>query len=149
MIEKVIGQGYALYVFRTERGCLSYIVECMRTHESVVIDPSEEAGDEYKRAIESHSLALRYIIDTHTHADHVSAYRGLQKKTGAKYVMYESAPSSHVDVRVRDGDVLTIGKIAINILHTPGHASDTVALVLPDAVFTADTLLIEGTGRTD
>lgn len=147
-MEKVTKNAYTLYAFRSRRGCLSYIVSGNATQDALIIDPSEEVGDEYERVIDSKNLALRYIVDTHTHADHVSAYPAL-KKFRAKYVMHGKAPSSRIDIHLKEGDTVTLGDLTFRILHTPGHASDTIALVLPDAVFTSDTLLIGGTGRTD
>jgi len=148
-MEKIEKGAYTLYVLRSARGCLSYIVASNKTREALVIDPSAEVGDEYLRAITDEKLTLKYVVDTHTHADHVSAHTALTSATGARYVMYQSAPSASVDVRVQEGDDIAIGDVWLRVLYTPGHASDMMTLVLPDAVFTADTLLIGGTGRTD
>lgn len=140
---------YALISFRSARGCLSYLVFCTRTREAVVIDPSVEVGHEYVRSLASGKLKLKYIIDTHTHADHISASRELKKRTGALYLMHEKAPSSAVDRRLRDGDAVACGDVILRVLYTPGHAKDMITLVFDDVAFTADTLLIGGTGRTD
>ena len=148
-MHKVEKNAYTLLAINTKRGCLSYILSCNKTHEAVVIDPSEEAGDEYERLILGYNLTLKCVVDTHTHADHVSSHERLTKKYGVPYIMYETAPSKSVGIRVREGTMLNVGELKLLVLHTPGHASDSISLVLPDAVFTGDSLLIGGTGRTD
>jgi glyoxylase-like metal-dependent hydrolase (beta-lactamase superfamily II) len=96
-----------------------------------------------------HGLKPRYIIDTHTHADHISVVRDLKRKTSAKVVMHEKAPSSAVDVKVEDGDRLYLGELALKFLYTSGHAKDLVCVLLPGRILTADALLIGSCGRTD
>lgn len=143
-----VTEKYTVYIFRSARGCLSYIIASVKGGESLLIDPSVEVGNEYESILSDKKLTLRYIVDTHTHADHISAYSSLEK-TGARYCMHERAPSKRVHYRVRDEDTLSVGDVMLRVLHTPGHAADSITLVLPDAVFTADTLLVGGTGRTD
>ena len=96
-----------------------------------------------------HGLKPAYIVDTHTHADHISGARELKHKTTAKIVMHEKAPASCVDMRVEDGDRLLVGSVSIKFLHTPGHAKDLVSVMLPGRILTADALLIGSCGRTD
>jgi glyoxylase-like metal-dependent hydrolase (beta-lactamase superfamily II) len=96
-----------------------------------------------------HGLKPVYVVDTHTHADHVSGARELKAKTTARIVMHEKAPATCVDVRVEDGDRLHLGVFSMKFLHTPGHAKDLVSVTLPGRVLTADALLIGSCGRTD
>lgn len=146
-MQSVRSKRYVVHAVSTNRGCLSYVVVSKGSSDAVIIDPSLEALEEYKKILAK--LSLRYIIDTHTHADHISAYRELKKMTGAQYVMHEYAVSTGIDLRVRHGDILQIAGLHFKILYTPGHAHDSIVLVLDNAIFTADTLLIVGTGRTD
>jgi glyoxylase-like metal-dependent hydrolase (beta-lactamase superfamily II) len=94
-------------------------------------------------------LAVRYVVDTHTHADHFSASRDLARRFGVPLVMHRLAPAPHADLRLDDGDMLAVGNLRLKALHTPGHTRDSMCLVMDDRVFTGDTLLIGGTGRTD
>ncbi len=113
------------------------------------MDPEAEMVESMLGFVFEHSLRLAYVIDTHTHADHVSGARNLKTKSVAKLVMHEKAPSSAVDVRVQDGDRLHLGAFPIKLLHTPGHAKDLVSILLPGRILTADALLLGSCGRTD
>ena len=90
-----------------------------------------------------------YLVDTHTHADHFSATRQLAKLLDVPVVMHRASPAPFVDLRLEGGDLLVIGRLRLQSLHTPGHTSDSMCLFLEDRVFTGDTLLIGATGRTD
>jgi glyoxylase-like metal-dependent hydrolase (beta-lactamase superfamily II) len=92
---------------------------------------------------------VRYVIDTHTHADHFSGSRQMAGRLGAAYVMHRASPAPGVDIPVDDGDLLRIGDLRLKVLHTPGHTRDSMCLVAADRVWTGDTLLIGATGRTD
>jgi glyoxylase-like metal-dependent hydrolase (beta-lactamase superfamily II) len=133
--------------FRVERGCLGYIVSSARR--AAIIDPELEMVEPMLDYVFEHGLKPAYIVDTHTHADHISGARELKSKSTAKIVMHESAPASCVDVRVEDGDRLQVGDISIKVIHTPGHAKDLISVLLPDRILTADALLIGSCGRTD
>lgn len=118
---------------------------------AAIIDPSIEIeNDAYKNFLQQHELSLSYIIDTHTHADHISSSKELRAE-GARIVMHTLAPSPRVDLRVNDGDTLAVGSLELKFLAAPGHAPDHVSLYVPqlETVFTGDTLLIGGTGRAD
>ncbi len=100
--------------------------------------------------IGQHGLHIRYVIDTHTHADHFSAARSWARSSGAKVVTHAESPATwHADLRLDDGDMLMVGDLRLQALHTPGHTRDSMCLLVGDRVFTGDTLLIGGTGRTD
>lgn len=140
---------YIFEQFRVARGCLGYLVADPETRFAAIIDPEEEMVEEIMAEVFRRNLRPKYIIDTHTHADHISAARELKTKTCAKLVMHEKAPSSCVDIRVVDGDRLQLGSLTIKFRYAPGHAKDLVTVVLPGKILTADALLIGSCGRTD
>jgi glyoxylase-like metal-dependent hydrolase (beta-lactamase superfamily II) len=142
-------QDYLFEQFKVERGCLGYIVADLETRLAAIVDPEAEMVEPMLGFVFEHSLRLAYVIDTHTHADHVSGARNLKTKSVAKLVMHEKAPSSAVDVRVQDGDRLHLGAFPLKLLHTPGHAKDLVSILLPGRILTADALLLGSCGRTD
>jgi glyoxylase-like metal-dependent hydrolase (beta-lactamase superfamily II) len=143
------GSGYLFEQFRVPRGCLGYVVADPETRLAAIVDPEEEMVEAMLDYVFRHGLRIAYVIDTHTHADHVSGARDLKCKTIAKLVMHEEAPSSAVDIRVEDGDQLALGGLSLKFLHTPGHAKDLVSILLPGRILTADALLIGSCGRTD
>lgn len=134
--------------FHSSRGCLSYLL--IDQHEAALIDPSEEIADNlYLDTLAKYQATLRYSIETHTHADHISSAPRLTKQTGAKLVRHKDAPSVHKDISVMGGEELPLGSSVLHILATPGHTNESVSIFAGDAVFTGDALLIGGTGRTD
>jgi glyoxylase-like metal-dependent hydrolase (beta-lactamase superfamily II) len=142
-------QDHLFEQFKVERGCLGYVVADLETRLAAIVDPEAEMVEPMLGFVFEHSLRLAYVIDTHTHADHVSGARNLKTKSVAKLVMHEKAPSSAVDVRVQDGDRLHLGAFPLKLLHTPGHAKDLVSILLPGKILTADALLLGSCGRTD
>jgi glyoxylase-like metal-dependent hydrolase (beta-lactamase superfamily II) len=143
-------EGYLFEQFRVERGCLGYVVADKENRRAAIVDPEVEMVEPMLDFVFEHALKPFYIVDTHTHADHISGARELKAKTVAKVVMHEKAPSSAVDVRVEDGDRLPLGDgLSLKFLHAPGHAKDLISILLPGRVLTADALLIGSCGRTD
>jgi len=130
-------------------GCQSYLVGCEATHAAVFIDPELSQIDRYLGLVNQQGVHVRYIVDTHTHADHFSASRELGKALHAPVVMHRLSPAPYADMRLDDGDMLIVGDLRLKALHTPGHTRDSLCLIVADRVFTGDTLLIGGTGRTD
>src|SRR5579859_7650059 len=130
-------------------GCQSYLLGCQDTQAAVLIDPELSRIDRYLGDCAQHGLSIKYIVDTHTHADHFSASKELGKALRAPVVMHRLAPAPHADLRLDDGDMLIAGGLKLRAMHTPGHTRDSMSLVLDDRVFTGDALLIGGTGRTD
>ena len=130
-------------------GCQSYLLGCPGKCTAVLIDPALSQLDRYVGLLAREGLRLRYVVDTHTHADHFSAARQIKESLGIPAVMHRESMAPYADMRLDDGDMLIVGDIRIRALHTPGHTSDSMCLVLDDRVFTGDTLLIGGTGRTD
>jgi glyoxylase-like metal-dependent hydrolase (beta-lactamase superfamily II)/rhodanese-related sulfurtransferase len=130
-------------------GCQSYLVGCETSRAAVLIDPELSRIDGYLGYANQHGVQIRYVVDTHTHADHFSATRQLAKTLSVPLVMYRTSPAPHADMRLDDGDMLIVGQLRLKAMHTPGHTQDSMCLVMEDRVFTGDTLLIGGTGRTD
>jgi glyoxylase-like metal-dependent hydrolase (beta-lactamase superfamily II)/rhodanese-related sulfurtransferase len=130
-------------------GCRSYLVGCAETCAAAVIDPNLHQVDRYLGLENQLGLNIKYIIDTHTHADHFSASRQLSEATGAPIAMHRLSPAPYVDIRLDDGDMLLVGQLRLQAMHTPGHTRDSMCILAGDKVFTGDTLLIGGTGRTD
>ena len=130
-------------------GCQSYVVGCPDSGAAVVIDPELSQIDHTLALAARHGLRIRYLIDTHTHADHFSASRQLARQNNVPVVMHRNSPASKVDMRVDDGDMLVVGTLRLQIVYTPGHTNDSMCIVMADRIFTGDTLLIGGTGRTD
>lgn len=136
--------------FKAKRGCQSYLIIDEATNEAVFIDPSIEIIDEYNAYFEAHpEVRLTTLLETHTHADHVSAHPELKEKHGAQFMMFEKAPTKRKDVALKDGDKVQVGETVIEVLHTPGHTNESVTFKVGKAIFTGDTLLLSGTGRTD
>ena len=130
-----------------QTNCKTYLVSSGQ--EAVLIDPVRERAETYRSRLESGGLQLRYILETHMHADHLMFDRDLLTAFGGEMVMHEQSPSPLVTRHVVHDDVLEIGRHTIRVLHTPGHTPDSVCFVVRGGVFTGDTLLIGGTGRTD
>ena len=135
--------------FRTDRGCMSYLVGCEKTRAAIVVDPADELIDTYLAVTSSRGMRLRTLLDTHTHADHFSALRELRERLDAPTAMHRSSPAPFVDIRLDDGESLIVGELRLRVIHTPGHTRDSLCVVLPDRVLTGDTLLLGATGRTD
>jgi glyoxylase-like metal-dependent hydrolase (beta-lactamase superfamily II)/rhodanese-related sulfurtransferase len=130
-------------------GCRSYLVGCEETCAAALIDPELSQIDRYNALAARHGLRFRYLIDTHTHADHFSATRQLANQLDAPVVMHRASPAPFVDLRLEGGDLLVVGRLRLQSMYTPGHTSDSMCLCVEDRVFTGDTLLIGATGRTD
>jgi glyoxylase-like metal-dependent hydrolase (beta-lactamase superfamily II)/rhodanese-related sulfurtransferase len=130
-------------------GCLSYLIGCAETRVAAVVDPELAEVDHYLALAAEKGLRIRYVIDTHTHADHFTGAREMRRQLGVPIVMHRRSAAPFVDLRVEDGETLVVGNLRIDVLETPGHTEDSLTLALPDRLLTGDTLLIGGTGRTD
>jgi len=130
-------------------GCRSYLVGCEQTCAAALIDPELTQIDRYITLATRDGLRIRYVIDTHTHADHFSATQELARQLDVPVVMHRASPAPFVNLRLQGGELLVVGKLRLQALHTPGHTQDSMCLCVEDRVFTGDTLLIGATGRTD
>ena len=127
----------------------TYLVASRRGGEAVLIDPVREHLDYYLRLIAALDLRLIYAIDTHSHHDHDTALEALLEHGECVTAMGRESGAYFVNRRLDDGDVIEVDDLEISAMHTPGHTGDSYCLVMDDRVFTGDTLLIRGTGRTD
>src|SRR5579871_1049940 len=130
-------------------GCQSYVIGCKETCAAAVIDPEISQIDRYQGIAAREGLRLRFVIDTHTHADHFSAADEIGKMLDVPVAMHRDAAAPFATLRVDDGDMLLVGNLRLSALHTPGHTRDSMCLRLEDRIFTGDTLLIGATGRSD
>tara|TARA_B100000700_G_C14711099_1_gene699176 strand:- start:47 stop:691 length:645 start_codon:yes stop_codon:yes gene_type:complete len=117
--------------------------------EALIIDPVLEKTDQYIKLLNELDLKLVKVIDTHIHADHVSGIGELRKRTKCITLMGENAPAEVVSMYLKDNEKIKIENIELKTLYTPGHTDDSYSFLMNDRVFTGDTLLIKGTGRTD
>src|SRR6201997_1667555 len=136
-------------LFDQTSGTYSYLLASRRGGEAMIIDPVLEKVDRYLQLIRELDLKLVKAVDTHLHADHITGLGALRDRTHCTTVMGEQTKADVVSMRLADGDKLTIEGLALDVIYTPGHTDDSYSFVMPDRVFTGDTLLIRGTGRTD
>lgn len=127
----------------------TYILASRCGGEALIIDPVVERVDRYMLLLRELDLRLIKAVDTHVHADHISGLGELRDRTRCITVMGEQSGTDVVSMRVTDGDSIEIEGISLSVLYTPGHTDDSYSFVMGDRVFTGDTLLIRGTGRTD
>jgi hydroxyacylglutathione hydrolase len=146
---------------------ICYVVGCPTTGEGLLIDPAAPS-EAVARYIARHQLTIRWIVNTHGHADHTAGNDYWAQKTGAPTVIHELdwqffstpamqqaaraegfPPLRHIDRQVRDGDQLTLGQAELKVIHTPGHSPGAICLYTPGHLFTGDTLFVDSAGRTD
>ncbi len=136
-------------LFDKQSSTYTYLLASRSGGEALLIDPVLEQTGRYLKLLEELDLKLVKVIDTHIHADHVSAMGKLRDTTRCVTVMGEQSPADVVSMRVSDNEKLTIEGMTLTALHTPGHTKESYSFLMNDRVFTGDTLLIRGTGRTD
>src|SRR3954449_5014861 len=136
-------------LFDQTSGTYSYLLASRRGGEALIIDPVLEKVDRYLSLVRELDLKLVKAVDTHMHADHITGLGALRDKTHCITVMGEQTKADVVSMRLADGEQLTIEGLALDVIYTPGHTDDSYSFIMPDRVFTGDTLLIRGTGRTD
>lgn len=140
-------------LFERESSTYTYLIGCRETGEAALIDTVKEEVPKYLQLLDELNLRLVYVLDTHTHADHVTGAGDLRDATGCITLLGEKAQSSCVSELLSDGDEVTLGKLTLQAMFTPGHTDDSYTFVLRHQgqtyAFTGDTLLIRGTGRTD
>ncbi|MEX2145843.1 MAG: rhodanese-like domain-containing protein [Candidatus Rokuibacteriota bacterium] len=140
-----------------ESGCLSYLIGCSEAGRAIIVDPGRDRVSEYLRIARKKGLAIAHVVETHTHADHISGNRDLVTATKASVHAHPSAGLTFPHEPARDGDVLRVGNVEVKILHTPGHTPDSICLLVTDHdrgaepwfVLTGDTLFVGSVGRPD
>ena len=136
-------------LFDTKSSTYTYLIASAKGREALIIDPVEENVDEYVNHLKELDLKLVKVIDTHIHADHVTGASKLKNNTNCSTVMGENSPAEAVDIRLKDEETIEIDQLKIKALYTPGHTSDSYSFLMNNYLFSGDTLLINGTGRTD
>jgi hydroxyacylglutathione hydrolase len=144
----------------------AYLVACKVTNEALVIDPAAN-GEKILKEAESRGYTIKYIVNTHSHIDHVMGNKRMKDLTGAKIIIHEKEagslvnqspqmmqmfnadPSPPADIVVRDGDIISLGETSLEVIHTPGHSPGSISLYHNGIVFTGDTLFVGAVGRTD
>jgi glyoxylase-like metal-dependent hydrolase (beta-lactamase superfamily II)/rhodanese-related sulfurtransferase len=136
-------------LFDSVSGTYTYLLASRRGGEALIIDPVLEKVERYIQLVKELDLKLIKAVDTHLHADHITGLGALRDRTHCVTVMGEMSKVDVVSMRLSEGDKLTIEGLALDVLYTPGHTDDSYSFLMRDRVFTGDTLLIRGTGRTD
>ena len=136
-------------LFDDKSSTYTYIVASGKGREALIIDPVIEHTHIYVDLLNNLNLRLVKVIDTHIHADHISAMAELKERTNCQTIMGERSKSEVVNLKVKDNEKISIDGINLKALYTPGHTDDSYCFVMEDRIFTGDTLLINGTGRTD
>ncbi|MEW8693243.1 MAG: MBL fold metallo-hydrolase [Candidatus Thiodiazotropha endolucinida] len=132
-----------------ESSTYTYLLAARMGGEALLIDPVKSNVDQYIQLVNEMDLQLVMAVDTHIHADHVTGLGALRQSTGCTSAMGEMTKADCVSLHFKEGEKLRVDDHYLDILYTPGHTDDSYSFVLPDRVFTGDTLLIRGTGRTD
>ena len=136
-------------LFDTKSSTYTYLIASDKGREALIIDPVIENTDIYTKELKDLELKLVKVIDTHIHADHITGLNELSKIYNCSKIMGEQSKSEVIDVRVKNEDKIKIENIELNVIYTPGHTDCSYSFLMNDRVFTGDTLLINGTGRTD
>ena len=136
-------------VFDNKSSTYTYLIASAKGREALIIDPVIENVDSYIALLNELDLKLVKVIDTHIHADHISALNELNKRTNCIRVMGEKSKSEVIDLRIKDGEKIKVEEVELQAIYTPGHTDCSYSFLMNDRVFTGDTLLINGSGRTD
>ena len=136
-------------VFDNKSSTYTYLIASAKGREAVIIDPVIENIESYIKLLNEFDLKLVKVIDTHIHADHVTGASKLKQTTNCSTIMGEHTPADTVDIKLKDDDVIKIDQFEIKAIYTPGHTSDSYSFLMNKYLFSGDTLLINGTGRTD
>ena len=136
-------------LFDKKSSTYTYIISSGKGREALIIDPVIDNTNEYLKILKDLDLKLVKVIDTHIHADHISGLNELSKQTNCSKIMGEQSASEVIDMFVKDNEKINIENIELISIYTPGHTDCSYSFLMDDRVFTGDTLLINGTGRTD
>ena len=127
----------------------TYIISSGKGREALIIDPVIEKTQEYLEVLKNLELKLVKVIDTHIHADHVTGASKLKNITKCSTIMGENTPAETVEIKIKDDEYINLDNLKIRAMYTPGHTSDSYSFLMDNYLFSGDTLLINGTGRTD
>ena len=136
-------------LFDKSSSTYTYLIASKKGREALIIDPVLENISIYIETLNDLNLKLVKVIDTHIHADHITGASQLKKKTNCSTIMGEHSPSDTVEIKVKEDEIIKIDKLKIRAIYTPGHTSDSYSFLMNNFLFSGDTLLINGTGRTD
>jgi glyoxylase-like metal-dependent hydrolase (beta-lactamase superfamily II) len=136
-------------LFDKSSSTYTYLIASAKGREALIIDPVLENIEQYIKLLNELDLKLVKVIDTHIHADHITAASKLKNKTNCTTIMGEHTPSDTVEIKVKNDDIICVDKLKIKVIYTPGHTKDSYSFLMDDCLFSGDTLLINGTGRTD
>ena len=136
-------------IFDKKSSTYTYLIASSKGREALIIDPVLDNVLDYIKLLKEFDLKLVKVIDTHIHADHVTAASKLKKISKCSTIMGEHTPAEAVDVKVKDDEYINLDNLKIKAMYTPGHTSDSYSFLMDNYLFSGDTLLINGTGRTD
>ena len=136
-------------LFDKSSSTYTYLIASAKGREALIIDPVLDNIEQYIKLLNELDLKLVKVIDTHIHADHITAASKLKNKTNCTTIMGEHTPSDTVEIKVKNDDIICVDKLKIKVIYTPGHTKDSYSFLMDDCLFSGDTLLINGTGRTD
>ena len=136
-------------LFDTKSSTYTYLISSGKGREALIIDPVIENVDSYINLLKELDLRLVKVIDTHIHADHVTGASKLKDITKCVTIMGDHTPTDAVEIKVKDDEVINLESLKIRAMYTPGHTSDSFSFLMDNFLFSGDTLLINGTGRTD
>ncbi|RTL01624.1 MAG: MBL fold metallo-hydrolase [Proteobacteria bacterium] len=136
-------------LFDAQTFTFTYIVADGINSDAIIIDPVDSKIEQYMKLLKELNLTLKYVFDTHVHADHITAAGKLRELTNCITLLGDATNAACVSKTVSDGDIIQVGNLAFTVLETPGHTQDSFCLYTAGMVFTGDTLFIRGTGRTD
>jgi glyoxylase-like metal-dependent hydrolase (beta-lactamase superfamily II) len=136
-------------LFHKSSSTYTYLIASAKGREALIIDPVLENVDVYVNLLKNLDLKLVKVIDTHIHADHITGASKLNKETNCSIIMGEHSPSDTVEIKVKEDEIIDIDHLKIRTIYTPGHTSDSYSFLMNNFLFSGDTLLINGTGRTD
>jgi len=136
-------------IFDKKSSTYTYLIASTKGREALIIDPVIENVEEYISALKELNLKLVKVIDTHIHADHVTGASKLKDITKCSTIMGDHTPADAIEIRVKDDEYINLDDIKIRAMYTPGHTSDSYSFLMNNYLFSGDTLLINGTGRTD
>ena len=136
-------------LFDKNSSTYTYLIASSKGREALIIDPVLDNIEQYIKLLNELDLKLVKVIDTHIHADHITAASKLKNKTNCTTIMGEHTPSDAVEIKVKDNEIIYVDKLEMKVIYTPGHTKDSYSFLMNDYLFSGDTLLINGTGRTD